>query len=145
MYLTSHQARMWCNVILLWGPCRNWNSFMADANNIWPHLHSCKGALQMPSNQFNLVKQVKPGEMTPWYQDFKDNYNHLAWIPGGDIYPGFDTIFFYSGDLGEREVALKLRLVCCWTMLVIRSLGAMWTIRAFAKTLGKYSRWPCWS
>ena len=39
---------------------------------------------------------------------------------------------FYSGDLGEGEVAYEPRLLC-WSVLV-ESLGAMWTVLAFAKS-----------
>ena len=46
---------------------------------------------------------------------------------------GFDRRSFYSGD-GDREFAREPRLVCCWSILVIESLGAMWTMLVFAKS-----------
>ena len=48
---------------------------------------------------------------------------------------------FYSGDLGE--VRYEFWLIPWWTILVIRSLCAMWTVLAFAKFPGIYTRWPC--
>ena len=43
-------------------------------------------------------------------------------------------VFFYSGGLEEGKVGLKLRLMPTWTILVIGSLGAMWTMQAFVKS-----------
>ena len=72
--------------------------------------------------------------------------------PRGDFYPcrppdriRHKCFFFYSRDFGEREVAHESRLVRCWSMVVIGSQGAMWTILAFSKSPGTYARWPCWS
>ena len=49
---------------------------------------------------------MKPGDFT----------GHIFTRPGG---------LFYSGDFWDGEVAHELRLLCCWSMLVIGSLGAM--------------------
>ena len=45
---------------------------------------------------------------------------------------GINTWSFYCGDFGEGNVLL--RLVPCRTMLVRRSLCAMWTMQAFVKS-----------
>ena len=47
---------------------------------------------------------------------------------------GFDTNSFYSGNLGEGKFGHELKLMPCWTMLVIGSLGAMWIMLVFAKS-----------
>ena len=39
----------------------------------------------------------------------------------------------------------KLRLTCCWSMLVIGSVSARWTTLVFAKSPSTYARWLCWS
>ena len=41
---------------------------------------------------------------------------------------------FYCGGFGEGEVEHEPRLVCCWSMLAIGSLGAMSTMLNFAKS-----------
>ena len=41
-----------------------------------------------------------------------------------------------NGDLEDGEVAHKPRLIRCWTVLIIGSLGAMSTLLAFAKSPG---------
>ena len=43
---------------------------------------------------------------------------------------------FESGDLGQKKVEHEFRLVSCRTLLNIGSLGAMWTMLAFAKSPG---------
>ena len=57
---------------------------------------------------------------------------------------GLVTRSFLEWKLGEREVWHEPKLVCCRTVLVIGSLGATWTMLAFAKTLDMYTRWLCW-
>ena len=43
---------------------------------------------------------------------------------------------FYSGDLREEEGGHESKLVPCWSILVIGSLGAMYTMLAVAKFPG---------
>ena len=43
---------------------------------------------------------------------------------------------FYNRGLGEGDVAHKLKLMPCWSVLDIGSLSAMWTMLAFAKSPG---------
>ena len=49
---------------------------------------------------------------------------------------------FYCGHL---EVGLGSRFVRCWLLLVIGSLGTMWTMLVIAMTAGTCARWSCWS
>ena len=52
---------------------------------------------------------------------------------------------YFIVGVGDGDVAQELRLIRCWTMLVIGSQDAMWTMLAFAKSPGMYAKWPCWS
>ena len=66
------------------------------------------------------------------HTETKDDYFHL-YHPPGRIW---HKVIFYSEYLGEGDVGHKPKLVPCWTMLDIGSLGSMWTILAFAKSPG---------
>ena len=52
---------------------------------------------------------------------------------------GFYSTSLYNGDLEKGKMVHEPRLVLCWSMLVIGSLGAMWTILTFAKYPGMKS------
>ena len=64
-------------------------------------------------------------------------FEHLHNIFSNKLWHMF---FFLSGDSGEVEYESKL--VPCCAMLVIGSLGLIWTMSAFAKFPGTYARWP---
>ena len=59
--------------------------------------------------------------------------------PSGRIW---HKVFFIVG-IREGEVTYESRLVRYWSLLVIGSLGAMWTILVIVKSPGTYARWPC--
>ena len=57
---------------------------------------------------------------------------------------GPDTRSFYSEGWRQGGFGHKPRLVCCRTLLIIGSQGAIWTGLAFSKSPGTYARWPSW-
>ena len=56
---------------------------------------------------------------------FGKSISDLFVPPTGRIW---HKVFYYNGDLEEGEVEYQPKLVACRTMLVMESLGAMWTI-----------------
>ena len=56
---------------------------------------------------------------------------------------GTRSFFLLLGFRGGK-VGHKLILVPYWIMLVTVTLGAMWSMLAFAKSPGTYTRWHCW-
>ena len=83
----------------------------------------------MPQNICNQSVSVSPGS---WYDICCWPYLSML-STRQDLTQG---LFFIVGILGGWEIAHKMRPVCCWSILVLGSLGAMWTMLVIVKYPG---------